>query len=343
MTHASTTTKLAVRLSSPFKAFYRATWLQKIYCLVLLYFAYLLMTNYGQPYDNVIEGFEQGDSDKGAAGNNKFVVRKQVPKIYDKFYAKVYDELLFSKLKNDFEVREILVNTKPTKTSKILDIGSGCGHHVSALVAEGFLATQGIDLSPAMVKQAHENYPDLDFTEADALDGMLFSANSFTHILCLYFTIYYMPDKITFFKNCMHWLAPGGYLIVHLVNPAEFDPIIPAGDPFKIVSPQRYADERITSTTVKFTDMDYKANFQLKPDGGNGVKQVNAVLTETFKPKSTTPGNKKIIQNEHGFYMPSESEVLLIAKSVGFIVEGKSDLSKAQYSDQFIYYLLKPN
>ena len=41
--------------------------------------------------------------------------------------------------------------------------------------------------------------------------------------------------------------------------------------------------------------------------------------------------------------MPSESEVLLIAKSVGFIVEGKSDLSKAQYSDQFIYYLLKPN
>jgi SAM-dependent methyltransferase len=335
MTHASGSTKLAVRLSSPFKAFYRATLFQKFYCIALLYFAYLLMTNYGRP-DLSIEGFKQSSSGE----QKKFVVRQTVPQIYDQFYANVYDQLLFSKIKNDLEVGEIIANTNPTKASKILDIGSGCGHHVSAFIAEGYKTTQGIDLSADMVKLAQATYPDADFTEADALDGMLFPANSFTHILCLYFTIYYIPDKITFFQNCMQWLVPGGFLALHLVNPDKFDPIIPAGDPFKVVSPQNYVEKRIMDTVVKFTDMEYKAKFEMKPNGGNGTKNVNAVLKETFKPK--TPG-KPVLQNEHQLYMPSESEVLILAKTVGFIIEGKSDLTRAQYSDQYIYYLRKPS
>ena len=54
------------------------------------------------------------------------------------FYISLYDDLVFSKLKNDFEVTKIIKNTKPTNESKILDIGSGKGHHVSSFVAHGF-------------------------------------------------------------------------------------------------------------------------------------------------------------------------------------------------------------
>jgi hypothetical protein len=72
-----------------------------------------------------------------------------------------------------------------------------------------------------------------------------------------------MKDKMRFFKNCFDWLMPGGYLILHLVNREQFDPILPPGNPLMLVSPQRYAKKRITTTRVKFTDFNYHADFQL--------------------------------------------------------------------------------
>ena len=38
-------------------------------------------------------------------------------------------------------------------------------------------------------------------------------------------------NKQTFFNNCMDWLMPGGYLIIHLVDREKFDPILPPGNP----------------------------------------------------------------------------------------------------------------
>ena len=73
---------------------------------------------------------------------------------------------------------------------------------------------------------------------------------------------------------------PGGHLILHLVDKSKFDPILPAGDPFDIVSPQNYAKKRITSTIVKFDDYDYKANFEEIPN------TTDAILKETFKNES---------------------------------------------------------
>ena len=50
---------------------------------------------------------------------------------------------------------------------------------------------------------------------------------------------------------------PGGYLIVHLVDRESFDPILPPGNPLYVVSPQKYAKERITKTKVHFNDFIY--------------------------------------------------------------------------------------
>ena len=58
------------------------------------------------------------------------------------------------------------------------------------------------------------------------MDFMNFDAQSFTHITCLYFTIYYIKDKTRLFKNCYDWLKPGGYMVLHLVNRNMFDPIL---------------------------------------------------------------------------------------------------------------------
>jgi ubiquinone/menaquinone biosynthesis C-methylase UbiE len=241
-------------------------------------------------------------------------------------------------MKNDFEIGAIVQRTTPTARSRILDIGCGVGHHVNSLSANGIKAVQGIDISPAMIQQAKKNYPQNTFSVGDALEQMLFPSQSFTHITCLYFTIYYMRDKVQFFRNCFFWLQPGGYLVLHLVDPANFDPIIPAGDPFKFVSPQTYATERITSSVVQFDNIEYKSNFALQQDN-NGLQTPNATLSETFK--FTTPAGK-VRKNEHQLYMPTEAEIINMAKAQGLVVLAKVDMVNCQYAYQYVYILQKP-
>ena len=305
-------------MKSVSKAVKKSTATEKIFFALAVVVIVIIFVNHGRPQR---EGFEQ---------TKDFTIKKG-PMIYDDFYANVYDDLIFNQIKNDYEVGEIVNKTTPDTESLILDIGSGTGHHVKSLVDRG-LKAQGIDISPAMVKQAKSTYPDLDYRVADALDTMTFPAGSFTHITCLYFTIYYIENKRRFFENCMQWLMPGGYLTIHLVDRDNFDPILPAGDPFGVVSPQSYVDKRITSTIVKFNDFDYKSNFELRPDD-------IAIMNETFKYKN----NGNVRKNEHKLYMPTQSRILGLAKETGFILLSQIDMLRCQYGSQYIYVLQKPN
>jgi ubiquinone/menaquinone biosynthesis C-methylase UbiE len=277
-----------------------------------------------------VEGFE-------APKTNEFKSRDEVPEIYDDFYATVYDDLVFNKNKNDYEIGKWIKHTNPSEESIVLDIGSGTGHHVSSLKAHGYNAL-GIDISPSMVKKAKETYPDLKFQVADVLDTSIFPEESFTHVTCFYFTLYYIQNKKLFFENCMRWLTPGGFLAVHIVNRDKFDPIIPAGNPFNIISPQKYAKKRITTTTVKFDEFEYKSNFIMKDTIENN-EEPNVIMKETFK----TLKSGDVRQNEHQLYMLTQAEILDIAKSVGFIIDSKIDLIDCQYDSQYVYVLQKPS
>jgi len=310
-----------------FHKFSRTTLIHKLLYLLAAIISISMMINYGRQQ---VEGFEEKKT-------NEFDMRTNVSDIYDDFYAEIYDDLLFNKHKNDFEIGELIKTSSLSNESVILDIGSGTGHHVSSIKAHGFENVKGIDISPSMVKKAQENYPDLNFQVADGLNSVAFPDNTFTHITCFYFTVYYMQDKQTFFANCMRWLRPGGFLALHLVNRDKFDPILPAGNPFTLVSPQKYAKKRITSTTVKFDQFEYKSNFDIKDMVQNG-NDPNALMLETFK--NNKSGNVR--KNEHKFFMQTQAEILDMAKSVGFIIETKIDLLPCQYESQYIYVLQKP-
>jgi len=268
------------------------------------------------------EGFEQQET----------FLLKTNDDLYDKFYAEIYDELVFNNLKDDYEVGEIINKTDVTSQSIILDIGSGTGHHVAKLKEQGFNAI-GVDKSTSMVEKSKQSFPDYKFLTGDVEVSSLFKPNSFTHILCLYFTIYYMKDKNAFFQNCMNWLTPGGYLVLHLVERDNFDPILPPGNPFLLVSPQRYAKERITQTKLIFNDMEYTSNFSL--DNNKNI----ATFEEKFK--NTDTG--KVRKNEHTLYMDTDNDILTMAQNNGFIVHGKIDLISVAYEYQYLYILTKPN
>jgi SAM-dependent methyltransferase len=293
-----------------------------VWCKILIFITLLLLlVIMFKTTSKRIEGFEQ---------NDKFLIKSGTD-IYDKFYADIYDYLVFNNLKDDYEVGAIINSASPTSKSKILDIGSGTGHHVASLGAKG-LDVLGIDVSPSMVEKAKENFPDYKFEVKDATNSATFEPNTFTHILCMYFTIYYFKDKTQFFSNCYNWLMPGGYLIVHLVDRDKFDPILPPGNPLLYVSPQRYAKERITSTKVKFTDFSYSADFKLDD------KNDKALFVEKFKNDS----DGKVRKNEHTLYMEDIQQIVDIAQGCGFILESKIDLLQCQYEYQYLYMFVKP-
>jgi len=293
-----------------------SVWLKATVILLLLLIIYHIY------YQTIKEGFTQ----------QKEFLLKEGPEVYDGFYSEIYDDLIYDKIKNEYEVGEIINITNPTKHSRILDIGSGTGRIVKLLKDKGFPA-EGLELSSSMVSKAAENFPNCQFKHGDATQAMTYPANTFTHITCLYFTLYYIRNKEQFFRNCYEWLMPGGYLVISLVNRDKFDPILNTADPLVWVSAQKHAQERITSSVVKFKDFQYKANFDLdKPDN-------LATFTETMKDDKT--GNVR--KNIHRLYMPTQKYIISLAKNAGFILEGKVDLVNVQYEYQYLYILYKPN
>ena len=310
-------------MKNPFiNAYYKLSNWGKILLFVVLLLALVI---FFKGLNRKKEGFEQNKT--------KDIEFLSGSKIYDDFYVDIYDQLVYNKVKDDYEIGEIINKTTPTTESIILDIGSGTGHHVASLSQKGYNNVKGIDISNAMVEQSKKNYPNLDFIQGDVINGRQFSSNSFTHILCMYFTIYYMKDKNKFFRNCIDWLMPGGYLVIHLVDRDDFDPILPVAQPLLIISPQRYAKKRITSSQVTFDNFIYDANFQL--DTSKNI----AIFKEKFKFKN----NNKNRNQEHIFYMETEDDILSSAQEAGFIIQGKIDLMKVAYDYQYLYILTKPS
>lgn len=263
--------------------------------------------------------------------NDYKVLFKQGDAIYDDFYAGIYDYLVFSSVRNDYEVGILMNAGNPIQSSVIADIGSGTGHQVD-LIRQKNLNVVGIDISPSMVEAAKKKYPQGNFRVGDALENKLFKMDSLTHILCLYFTIYYMKDKQRFFDNAMYWLMPGGFLIVHLVDRETFDPILPPGNPLYIVSPQKYAKERITSTKVTFEDFVYTSDFKLDKDNDS------ATFDEKFK-----FNDGKVRKQQQVLYMEDTSEIVNKAQNSGFILHSKVDMVKCGYESQYLYVFIKPS
>lgn len=268
---------------------------------------------------------------EGLVETNKFLF-KQGTAAYDDFYADIYDYLVFNQFKNDYEVGVIINSSMPNEKSIIADIGCGTGDHVKDLSQRNLNIT-GIDISPSMIKKAMEKFPFLksQFRVGDALDGHLFNDNSLTHILCLYFTVYYIKDKMRFFNNCMNWLMPGGFLIVHLVDKYKFDPILPPGNPLYIVSPQKYAKERITKTKVTFNDFIYNSNFKLD-------QYDIATFDEKFK-----FNDGRVRKQEQKLYMEDLPTIVNMAQDAGFLVHAKIDMVKCAYEYQYLYVFIKPS
>jgi len=257
--------------------------IKKIMLIVLASIIITLLSKYILKREG-FSGYNESDQT-----NNKLLFDKRTgDEIYDDTYASIYDNLVFNRLKNNYEVNKIIDITAPKEKSKILDIGCGTGHHVNLFDKKNLIA-YGIDSSPSMIKIAKERYPTLklNYKVNNALNPMIYEEHTFAYITCLYFTIYYIKDKNALFNNCFKWLLPGGILILHLVDMNKFDPILPIANEGKGKGKGKEdgtPSPRKTSSTYDSDNIKYQADMifddSIKP---NSIILNNANVT--FKEK----------------------------------------------------------
>ena len=290
--------------------------------LFLAFFSLILfiIKKYKKMYNpSRIEGFTQ---------NEKFIMKNNND-IFDLFYSKIYDKIHYSDKRISYEILKIIKMTQPSiEHSCFLDIGSGTGNILNLLYENGYRA-YGIDQSEAMVQYSIEKYPKLEVQCLNVFEPMLYEKNTFTHILCMYFTIYSFEQKDQFFKNCFFWITPGGYLFLHLVDPLLFDTIVPAGKPKIVNSPQKYSKKRILETYVDFNNFDYHSKY-IFPDNLH-----DSTFIETFTDKKT----KNIRQNEQHLYIDTKENILKIAIQYGFILNAQINY-EASIGDPYQYLII---
>jgi len=294
--------------------------LKVLLILTLIYICFLIYKRYNI-YSNRNEGFTQ---------NGPYII-KQNNDIYDDFYVEVYDELHRPIHRISHELINVVNTTQPTiRNSVFLDIGSGTGHVVRSLADAGYSAF-GIDNSEAMIEFSEQAHPECSFKLGDVMEPMCFESNSFSHILCSYFTIYHFTDKLTFFRNCHNWLLPNGYLILHLIDVDTFDAISPAAKANLVINPHKYEKKRITKSAVKFENYQYNLSYDYRRAAENELCR-----NEKFIDSSS--GN--IRENELTMYVDSPENILKLARYCGFILHAEFNM-KDNLDDehQYIYIL----
>lgn len=228
------------------------------------------------------------------------------PSLYDSFYTAYYDDVITDKIKNEYEVGEIINKTGPTNESIVLDIGSGTGEIVNIFNEKNILAV-GLDKSPSMVETARSKFPEREFNVGNITNIMLYPPHSFSHITCLNNTIYEIKDQNHLIKNCYEWLMPGGYLILHL------------SDTFSHLN-----------TSKHFSKFTYKSNVE-------HLNNKMMLFNETFKDNTN-----KVRKQQRRMYKHDNEKIIKNTQEEGFILHGQFNLSPVNKKNENIYLFYKP-
>src|SRR2546426_4473659 len=88
------------------------------------------------------------------------------PELTNKWDTTLYDQQHSFVWRYGADLLELLA---PRPGERILDLGAGTGHLTAQIAAAG-AEVIGLDAAPSMVEQARNNYPNLEFVQADAVE-----------------------------------------------------------------------------------------------------------------------------------------------------------------------------
>lgn len=252
-----------------------------------------------------VENFENGDG----------VTYEDPEEMYDSVYASVYNLLWHSMEKLDFEkvsIQDMSLANWPTSSVRVLDMCCGTAP-LSCWFKDLGVDYIGVDISDAMIKQARKDCPKAKFQKGDVTQIQLFPQKSMSHAILMNFSIYQFENPKIVSDNAYQWIQPGGFFVVHMVDPDKYDPILDLASPFAAFSLQKYALGRQTDSSVFFDKFKYTGKLEKKPE------EDPAIYSEifTYYDKNENAG-KKYRENKHHWSMPSKERLIDIIKTSGF-------------------------
>ena len=283
-------------------------------------------TGSGLGSGSLMESFIQ--SGGSGVGNGNIIVKKDAD-TKDAFYAAVRDQMFNQQVNNAYEVGAI-INKYPDISNQTvaLDVGAGTGSYMSAFIKNGITNITGIESSADMIAQAKKAHPSLRIVRGNPTVVSSFKPDSFTLVSMLNFEVYHIPNTEQLFSNIYDWLKPGGYFVLHLVDPSKLN----AASMLASSSQSPSSNDRTKAhSVVKFNDFEYKSDVQVFP---NDMVQYMEVFTH-----AKTGKVRKYVRN---FKMPSPHVFIELATGVGFNMLGQIDLVKAQKEHQYFYLFYKP-
>jgi SAM-dependent methyltransferase len=294
-----------------------------IFLAVLIFLMYSVTLWYSS-----IEGFEDGST----------VTYEDPKQIYDDVYATIYDMLWHPNEKLNYErvsIQDISLADQPINSVRIVDMCCGTAPNACYFKDLG-VDYVGVDISESMLKKARDNCPKAVFQEGDVTQVHLFPQKSASHCLLLGFSIYEFQNPKILSDNAYQWLKPGGYFVVHMVDPDKFDPLLDLASPFAAFSLQKYSIDRVTDSTIYFDQFKYIGKFSKKKD------EDDATFDETlvYYDKANNNGNK-YRENKHRLNMPSKERLIDIVKTSGFRHLETVDLVRCGKEYQYICYFMK--
>lgn len=257
-------------------------------------------------------------------------------RLYDRFYARVYDTIVGGAERSKAEVAFTLAwarGTHPEASAlRVLDIGCGTGGGVAAFAESGVGKVVGLDRSEDMVSVGKKRHPKADLRVGEAETVSTFAAGEFNLVTAYYFTPYYLRDRAQVWRNAFQWMEPGGMLVLHAVNRRKFDPILESASPFVAFSVQKYARERVTKSRVAFDKFDYHANFALT--GGD-----EAEFREEFRFKGPQgkEGPGRLRKQVHRLRMPDMDSLVKEVEGAGFVFRKYIDLAPIAYEYMYLF------
>lgn len=258
--------------------------------------------------------------------------------IFDETYAAIYDSLWNSNERIKYEevsIQDVSLADKQTTAVRILDMCCGTATHACFFKNLG-VEYVGVDTSEAMIEKAREGCPTAKFQKGDVTQAHLFPQKSFSHCLLLGFSVYMFPNPKIMADNAYQWLQPGGYFIVHLVDPDKFDPLHDLASPFAAFSLQKYNLERQTESIVYFDKFKYSGKLVKKRNEDEA--SYDEVLAYY---DAADNGGVKYRENKLSLNMPSKERMIDIIKTSGFRHIESVDLVRCGKEYQYLCYFTK--
>ena len=274
-----------------------------------------------------IEGFEDGKS-----------VALHDAEIYDDTYASIYDVLWNSNEKLKYEevsLQDIALADWPTSAVRILDMCCGTAPHACWFKNLG-VEYVGVDVSDAMIKKARDGCPSAKFQKGDVTNAHLFPQKSVSHAVLLGFSVYMFENAKILSDNAYQWLQPGGWFVVHMVDPDKFDPLHEVASPFAAFSLQKYSLDRVVDSNVYFDKFKYLGRFNKKKD--EDTASYDETLSYYDKESN---GGVKYRENKLQLTMPSKERLINIIQTSGFQHKETVDLVRCGKEYQYIVYFSK--